>query len=50
METAVAAAEALDPEIDAQVADVRSIGEWLAMIPARPSAPPIGDMVLTSAR
>jgi carbamoyl-phosphate synthase large subunit len=31
METAVAAAEALDPAIDAQVADVRSIGEWLNM-------------------
>ena len=29
VETAVAAAEALDPAIDAQVADVRSIGEWL---------------------
>jgi carbamoyl-phosphate synthase large subunit len=32
METAVATAEALDPAIDAQVADVRSIEEWLAMI------------------
>ncbi len=31
METAVAAAEALDPSIDARVADVRSIGEWLGM-------------------
>jgi carbamoyl-phosphate synthase large subunit len=29
METAVAAAEALDPRIDAQVADVRSIQDWL---------------------
>ena len=35
METAVAAAEALDPEIDAQVADVRSIGEWLKFLRAR---------------
>ncbi|MEO8273638.1 MAG: carbamoyl phosphate synthase large subunit, partial [Chloroflexota bacterium] len=39
METAVAAAEALDPEIDVQVADVRSIGEWLAMIEARDRLP-----------
>ena len=33
METAVAAAEALDPAIDAQVADVRSIADWLALTP-----------------
>jgi carbamoyl-phosphate synthase large subunit len=42
IETAVAAAEALDPAIDAQVADVRSIGEWLeigrAAAGARPTA------------
>ena len=31
IETAVAAAEALDPEVDAQVADVRSLGEWLEL-------------------
>ena len=30
IETAIATAEALDPEIEAQIADVRSIGEWLA--------------------
>ncbi|MEA2672916.1 MAG: carbamoyl-phosphate synthase large subunit [Chloroflexota bacterium] len=32
METAVAAAEALDPAIDARVADVRSIQEWLGSV------------------
>jgi hypothetical protein len=32
METAVAAAEALDPAIDAQVADVRSLTEWLQLL------------------
>jgi carbamoyl-phosphate synthase large subunit len=35
METAVAAAEALDPAIDAQVADVRPIGDWLALLADR---------------
>ena len=33
IETAIAAAEALDPEIDAQVAEVRSLAEWRAMAP-----------------
>ena len=32
IETAVAAAEALDPDVDRQVADVRSIKEWLALV------------------
>ncbi len=31
IETAIAAAEALDPAVDAQVADVRSIVDWLAL-------------------
>jgi carbamoyl-phosphate synthase large subunit len=48
METAVAAAEALDPAIDARVADVRSIGEWLAMLPDRAPQPPIDDLVLAT--
>jgi carbamoyl-phosphate synthase large subunit len=30
IETAIAAAEALDPDVDARVADVRSLREWLA--------------------
>jgi hypothetical protein len=29
IETAVAAAEALNPDVDARVADVRPIGGWL---------------------
>ena len=33
-ETAIAAAEALDPAIAAQVAEVRSIGEWLERVAA----------------
>ncbi len=40
IETAVAAAEALDPAIDARVADVRSIGEWLEIGRAAADAPP----------
>jgi len=39
IETAVAAAEALDPAIDAQVADVLSIGEWLARITSQREEP-----------
>jgi carbamoyl-phosphate synthase large subunit len=35
METAIAAAEALDPDVDVMVADVRSLTEWLART-ARP--------------
>jgi carbamoyl-phosphate synthase large subunit len=31
IETAIAAVEALEPEVDARVADVRSIAEWLGM-------------------
>jgi carbamoyl-phosphate synthase large subunit len=38
IETAIAASEALDPDIDAQVADVRSLREWLAI--ERPGARP----------
>nr|MBA2757578.1 carbamoyl phosphate synthase large subunit [Chloroflexota bacterium] len=37
METAVAAAEALDPAIAAQLAEVRSLGEWVPQ-PGRPRA------------
>jgi len=43
IETAVAAAEALDPVVDGRVADVRSIGEWLALVgdhqPGRAAVP-----------
>jgi carbamoyl-phosphate synthase large subunit len=35
METAVAAAEALDPSIAPRLADVRSLGEWVPTGPAR---------------
>ncbi|HUQ44606.1 MAG TPA: carbamoyl-phosphate synthase large subunit [Candidatus Limnocylindria bacterium] len=35
IETAIAAAEALDPEVDSQVADVRSITDWLELVPSR---------------
>ena len=35
IETAIAAAEALDPAIADQVADVRSIQEWLTLIGER---------------
>ena len=38
LETAIAAAEALYPEVDAQVADVRSLGEWLEAIASGPGA------------
>jgi carbamoyl-phosphate synthase large subunit len=34
IETAIAAAEALYPEVDAQVADVRSLAEWLETLPS----------------
>jgi len=46
IETAVAAAEALDPTIDAQVADVRSIGEWLEIGRAFAGAPPEPESTL----
>jgi len=36
IETAIAAAEALDPEVDAKVADVRSISEWVELVTAAP--------------
>jgi carbamoyl-phosphate synthase large subunit len=39
IETAIAAAEALDPSISTRLADVRSIREWLALL-GRPSVPP----------
>jgi carbamoyl-phosphate synthase large subunit len=50
IETAVAAAEALDPGVDARVADVRSLSEWVpgpaaagSIQPApRPQAMPVG--------
>ena len=29
METAVAAAEAIDPDLEARIAEVRSLGEWV---------------------
>jgi carbamoyl-phosphate synthase large subunit len=34
IETAIAAAEALDPDVDALIADVRSLGEWLETVPS----------------
>jgi len=40
IETAVAAAEALDPAIDTRVSDVRSIGEWLEIGRAAAGARP----------
>ncbi|MEO5704474.1 MAG: carbamoyl-phosphate synthase large subunit, partial [Candidatus Limnocylindrales bacterium] len=48
METAVAAAEALDPAIDALIADVRSLGEWRELAGGRSAT--AGDEVLASAR
>jgi carbamoyl-phosphate synthase large subunit len=38
IETAIAAAEALDPDVVDRIADVRSITDWLALIPARAGA------------
>ncbi|HEX8026479.1 MAG TPA: carbamoyl-phosphate synthase large subunit [Candidatus Limnocylindrales bacterium] len=38
METAVAAAEALDPEIAERLAEVRSLTGWLALVPERATA------------
>ncbi|NJD26876.1 MAG: carbamoyl-phosphate synthase large subunit [Chloroflexi bacterium] len=47
IETAVAAAEALDPELEAQIAEVRSLGEWLA-VTANPAVAAPHDLVLAS--
>ena len=49
METAVAAAEALDPEIDAQVADVRSIGDWLSLLGRHQAAAQSSSEILVTA-
>jgi hypothetical protein len=38
IETAVAAAEAIDPGLEARIADVRSLGEWVPS-PGVPPAP-----------
>ena len=40
METAVAAAEAIDPELEARIAEVRPLAEW---VPA-PGIPPGGPL------
>ena len=48
METAVAAAEALDPAIDALIADVRSLGEWREL--AGGLVPTVGPAVLAAIR
>jgi hypothetical protein len=43
IETAVAAAEALYPEVDEHVADVRSIKEWLKLAPGAALASSAGS-------
>ena len=49
METAVAAAEALDPEIEAKASEVRSIQEWLNLLERHKAAARGGVAMLVSA-
>jgi len=41
METAVAAAEAVDPDLEARIVEVRPLGDWVPApgVPPRPNRP-----------
>jgi hypothetical protein len=40
METAVAAAEAIDPDLEARIAEVRLLGDWVPAPKVPPGCPP----------